>query len=100
MEGNYQINNAIELENSASNLDTYNQKLANNVQSLQYILKTVQENWQNDSGADLQSYITGLNTCISRLSNTIIPVIDKYVNTMNTLAVSTQQTQQRTYNGN
>ncbi len=100
MEGNYQINNAIELENSASNLATYNQKLANNVQSLQYILKTVQENWQNDSGADLQSYINGLNTCISRLSNTIIPVIDKYVNTMNTLAISTQQTQQRTYNGN
>ena len=100
MEGNYQINNPVELENCASNLATYNQRLANNVESLQYILKTVQENWQNDSGADLQSYINGLSTCISRLSNTIIPVIDKYVNTMNTLAVSTQQTQQKTYNGN
>lgn len=89
----YEIRNVDELENSAANLATYNQKITNNASSIKWVLGQIQENWENEAAADLASIIEGLTECINNLNNTISPTIAKYVTTMNTLVAETRRNQ-------
>ena len=64
--------------------------------SLSYILETVNGLWQNENGQDKASYVSTLNECIKEIKETIIPTLNRYVETMNTLAASTRTTQSNT----
>lgn len=94
----YSITDVNNLEESSSNLSSYAQTLQNDTESLAYILKMVKENWQNEAGADLASYIYELQSCINSLSNTIVPTLNKFSKTMNILAQETRINQNNTMN--
>ena len=91
----YNIANVDALEHSSSNLANYNQQLTNYIKSLEYIIKSVRDNWQNESGNDLESIMSNLNTGIRTLSESIQPVIGKYVETLNQMVVETRANQGR-----
>lgn len=96
MQDTYEIKDVNALEESAGNLATYSQNLVNNTNSLSYILETVNGLWQNENGQDKASYVSTLNECIKEIKETIIPTLNRYVETMNTLAASTRTTQSNT----
>lgn len=96
MQDTYEIKDVNALEESAGNLATYSQNLVNNTNSLSYILETVNNLWQNENGQDKASYVSTLNDCIKEIKETIIPTLNRYVETMNTLAASTRTTQSNT----
>lgn len=91
----YDIANIDALENSASNLANYNQQLTNDIKSLRYVIKAVNENWQNEAGNDIQSIMANLNTGMQTLCDNIQPVIGKYVETLNQMVAETKINQGR-----
>lgn len=98
MKMTYDIRNIDQLENSTATLSSSNQKVANNAQSLAYILNQIRTNWQNEAGADLASIISELEKCISSLQTAINPTVEKYVETMNTLVAESRSNQNRSLN--
>ena len=92
---NYEIASVDALENSASNLANYNQQITSNVKTLEYIISAVRENWQNESGNDIESIMANLNSADKTLTETIQPVISKYVETLNQIVLDTRATQSR-----
>lgn len=96
MNGNYDINDLNRLEESASNLAKYNQSLTNDASSLNYIMKTINENWQNEAGADLLSVMESLKNALGTMEDDIQPMITKYVAIINEIVVETKQNQSGT----
>lgn len=96
MNDTFEIRSIGSLESSAANLAKYNQSLINDTNSLEYILNAVQTNWQNEAGADLQSYIKELRECINILNNSISPTLKEFSSTMTTLASSAKANQSKT----
>lgn len=94
---NYEIASLERLENSAGNLANYNQQITNNARSLQYILTSIQENWENEQGQDVDSVLKNLSDAIKTLTEDIQPVISTYVESLNTIVTETRTTQGRTY---
>ena len=76
---NYNINSVTDLENSVS--------------SLEYVMKAVQANWENENGQDLQSTIQNLNDAIAVLENEIQPLLKNYVETLYNIANETKSHQ-------
>lgn len=91
----YKIENLENLETSSANLAKYNQQITDNVNSLNYILKSIRENWENEAGEDIQSILLNLNDNISTLKNEIQPIIAKYVDTINQIVTETRINQNR-----
>lgn len=91
----YDIANVPALENSSANLANYNQQLTNNIKSLEYVMNSINQNWQNESGNDINSIMNNLNNGINTLSENIQPVIGKYVETLNQIVVETKVNQNR-----
>lgn len=92
---NYEISNLDQLENSAANLAKNDQQIANCTRSLEYIIKAVQQNWENESGEDIQSILLNLNNNISTLRDEIEPIIRKYIETLNQIVAETRLNQSK-----
>lgn len=90
----YDINlNAENLANSTGNLATFNQELSNNIESIKFIANEIKSNWTNDTlGNDINTSLSKLNECIDKINTVVFPVLNQYVETMNTLAVSVSTT--------
>lgn len=94
MDGNYDILSLERLEESAAALAKYNQSLANDGQSLDYAMKTILENWQNDDGGeDIESISESLAEILKTMTNEVQPTITKYVNIINTIVAETKRNQ-------
>lgn len=91
----YDIKSIDQLENSAMTLASSNQKIANDAESLAYIIGQIRSNWQNEAGSDLASIITELEKCITNIQGAINPTISEYTKTMNTLVAESRSTQNR-----
>lgn len=89
----YEIKNVDQLETSVADLASSNQKIISDAASLAYIIKAIKENWENESGKDLDSILTELASCTDKLQNTINPVVDKYVQTITTLVAESKRIQ-------
>lgn len=89
----FEINNLGALIESANNLTRYNQEISSYINSLNYVINAVQNNWQNEAGADIQSILVELRNCIAKLENNIQPTMNKFVQTINTIAAETEATQ-------
>lgn len=92
----YDINNLSELENSVTELFNVNEKIKGNTNSLESIIKQINQNWTNDEGEDITSILKELDDCVQKLAGAIIPTVDEYVSTMNTLAENSRKTQSNT----
>lgn len=91
----YDIRDINALEVSTQELANTNQKVATDTSSLEYIIKEIKNNWQNEAGSDLMSVISELETCINTMRNAINPTVGKYVDTMNTLVAESRATQNK-----
>lgn len=91
----YEIGDLNQLENSAASLARYNQEITNNTSSLSYILRSVNENWQNEQGQDIQSIMTSLEDSIRVLNEDIQPILKEYSTTINNVVTETRATQSR-----
>ncbi len=92
----YDISNLSQLSTSASNLANYRQSLTYNTTDLQQIITSIQANWQNSNGEDLNSILTELRSCIDELSNTVDPVLGNFVGTLNKIVMSSGNVQSKT----
>ncbi len=90
---NYEIKNLSQLETSSSNLANYEQRIANNSSSLKYILTAVENSWQNEAGADIQSILASLRNSIKILEEEIQPVISEYATILNQIVTDTRMNQ-------
>ncbi len=92
----YEIKDLSLLESDTADLSSANGKIQGNASSLQYIINQIRANWQNEAGQDLASILQELEECSNTLTNAIVPTVEKYVNTMNTLAAESRRTQGNT----
>lgn len=92
----YNIQNLDNLEDKASDLATKRQKLAENVNRLNAIVKSIRTNWQNDAGADLNAILAELEKNITLIREAIDPAIGRYVKAMNTLVAASKSAQSKT----
>ncbi|HBA37939.1 MAG TPA: hypothetical protein DCY94_04390 [Firmicutes bacterium] len=92
----YEIRNLDDLENSVSDLLRVNENIRKNADSMQYIIKQVKINWENEAGQDLASILQELEECANKIEGAIIPTVDKYVSVMNTLVQESRSTQSNT----
>lgn len=92
----YEIRNLDELETSASDLLRVNESIKKNVDSMQYIIGQIRLNWENESGEDLAFILQELEECANKLEGAIVPTVDRYVTTMNTLVQESRSTQSNT----
>lgn len=91
----YEIRDINQLEGSTQELANTNQKVTSDVSSLEYILKEIRENWQNDEGTDIMSIVAELEQCINKLRVAITPTVGRYVDTMNSLVAESRATQNK-----
>lgn len=94
----YHISSLNRLEESASNLEAYNQQITNNANSIAYIIKAVRENWQNEEGQDIESILVNLNDAVTFLTENIQPIITTYVGSLNKIVEETRVNQNKTFN--
>ena len=92
----YRIESIDRLENSAGNLASYNQQLTNDADSLKYIMNSIESNWENSEGQDIQSIMKNISDAIAVLSESIQPVIATYIENLNTIVAETKVNQSRT----
>lgn len=93
MQNDYIIRSLNSLETTASSLDSNNNVLINDINSLKYICRTIRENWENDQGQDLASILSTLDNTIGTLENELVPVIKKYVEVVNTVVAESRKNQ-------
>ncbi len=96
MMATYQVRNVDELENRTADLSTTNRSINKSAESLQYVLEQIKTNWTNEQGQDIVSIVAELEACIKTINGSIVPVVDKYVISMNNLAIETRTNQSRT----
>jgi protein-arginine kinase activator protein McsA len=89
----YKIENLTVIENCAARLARYNQTLANDANSIDYVIKLVNQNWQNEQGEDLASILNNLTKCVSTIENELNPTLAKYVETLNKIVLETRSNQ-------
>ena len=78
--------NPVALENATSDLQSYVTQLKDEVNTLNGIAKLVPQYWNEGLTADVQGYLQTLQTNASNLGEYIIPTIEAYISTMNSLA--------------
>ncbi len=76
------IANYNEMVESVDNISTYNQQLANEMESIIYIINQIDTHWISE-GEDKRSEIENLRALESKFSNEILPVLKQFVVTMN-----------------
>lgn len=94
--GDYRIANLDKLEENAGNLANYSNELTNHANSIEYIMRSIKENWENEDGQDIQAILTNLESAIKTLTLDIQPVLSKYFDILNNIVYETRETQGRT----
>lgn len=90
---NYIINSLDALEESVNALARYRQNLGVDSSNLGEAIRVLQDNWQNESGSDIQSIMLALNDAKKSIDEEIIPTIGNYVNIINEIVLETKQNQ-------
>ena len=91
------INNVGKMEESVANIASYNQKLSNDMASIEYIITQINANWISEE-ADKLSEINNLQALKDEFTNNVLPVLEKVVTTMNELIADTVATSNNTGN--
>lgn len=88
--GEFDVNlNSDVLSTSTGNLAKFNQILSNDVNSIKYISKQIENNWTNDTaGSDIFTSLNKIRNCEDKIENVVFPILNQYVETMNALASS------------
>ena len=89
--GSVVINNVGKMEESVANIASYNQKLSNDMASIEYIITQINANWISEE-ADKLSEINNLQALKDEFTNNVLPVLEKVVTTMNELIADTVAT--------
>ena len=76
------INNVENMKESVANIASYNQKLSNDMASIEYIINQINANWISEE-ADKISAINNLENLKNEFNNEILPVLEQIVLTMN-----------------
>ena len=76
------INNVENMKESVANIASYNQKLSNDMASIEYIINQINANWISEE-ADKISAINNLENLKNEFNNEIVPVLEQIVLTMN-----------------
>lgn len=81
-----------------ANLATCNQLLSKEVDSINTIVNEINNNWKNDvvANSDISSSLENINNCVKNIDTVIMPVLDKYINAMNILAIAHKTTSSKT----
>ncbi len=95
--GSVVINNVGKMEESVANIASYNQKLSNDMASIEYIITQINANWISEE-ADKLSEINNLQALKDEFTNNVLPVLEKVVTTMNELIADTVATSNNTGN--
>ena len=95
--GSVVINNVGKMEESVANIASYNQKLSNDMASIEYIITQIDANWISEE-ADKLSEINNLQALKDEFTNNVLPVLEKVVTTMNELIADTVATSNNTGN--
>ena len=95
--GSVVINNVGKMEESVANIASYNQKLSNDMASIEYIITQINANWISEE-ADKLSEINNLQALKDEFTNNVLPVLEKIVTTMNELIADTVATSNNTGN--
>ena len=95
--GSVVINNGGKMEESVANIASYNQKLSNDMASIEYIITQINANWISEE-ADKLSEINNLQALKDEFTNNVLPVLEKVVTTMNELIADTVATSNNTGN--
>ncbi len=95
--GSVVINNVGKMEESVANIANYNQKLSNDMASIEYIITQINANWISEE-ADKLSEINNLQALKDEFTNNVLPVLEKVVTTMNELIADTVATSNNTGN--
>ena len=95
--GSVVINNVGKMEESVANIASYNQKLSNDMASIEYIITQINANWISEE-ADKLSEINNLQDLKDEFTNNVLPVLEKVVTTMNELIADTVATSNNTGN--
>ena len=91
------INNVENMKESVANIASYNQKLSNDMASIEYIINQINANWISEE-ADKLSEINNLQALKDEFTNNVLPVLEKVVTTMNELIADTVATSNNTGN--
>ena len=78
--------NPVALESATSDLQSYVTQLRDEVNTLNGIANVVGGYWNSGETADVQTYLETLQKNASNLNDYIIPTIEAYISTMNSLA--------------
>ena len=95
--GSVVINNVGKMEESVANIASYNQKLSNDMASIEYIIIQINANCISEE-ADKLSEINNLQALKDEFTNNVLPVLEKVVTTMNELIADTVATSNNTGN--
>ena len=95
--GSVVINSVGKMEESVANIASYNQKLSNDMASIEYIITQINANWISEE-ADKLSEINNLQALKDEFTNNVLPVLEKVVTTMNELIADTVATSNNTGN--
>ena len=95
--GSVVINNVGKMEESVANIASYNQKLSNDMASIEYIITQINANWISEE-ADKLSEINNLQALKDEFTNNVLPVLEKVVTTMYELIADTVATSNNTGN--
>ena len=76
------IHNVENMKESVANIASYNQKLSNDMASIEYIINQINANWISEE-ADKISAINNLENLKNEFNNEILPVLEQIVLTMN-----------------
>ncbi len=95
----YDINlDVSKLLEEISSLASNNQLLSHDIDSIEHISGEIKNNWTNDADhfSDVEQSLVKIEECINKYNSVIEPVLTKFVDTMNTLAIAHKNTSSKT----
>ena len=92
----YVINDLNGLENSSNEIKSLKEKLAEDSSNLRQELKKMQENWQNEDGADIASAVENITGVINSIDEEILPTLTNYTGTIDQIVTETRSNQSTT----
>lgn len=92
----YNIKDVNLLETSSEAISSGSKKIAATVDSLETLSNSVKSNWENDLGADVQSYLNNLQKCVELLEEVLMPTLEEYAAVLSELAEATKEAQSKT----
>ena len=88
------------LEQLVEDLINIKSLIADNSNSVTYVLRKINDNWENPEGLDLQSINDSLNMCIEKLDVDFIPLMENFISAIINLIEETRRNSGNTISGN